>query len=127
MANFVEVYKVEDAELPVPTIWREKIAEIVEAFKDGGFKLQNGISDVQQISEKDAKIIQGNIAAYGGEIISLPNESWDSSVCRWIGNFWDVLIDIYTNGEGRSDLVLFCRVLERGGKYMFIVDSVHVP
>lgn len=41
--------------------------------------------------------------------------------------YWDVLVDVFTVEEGRSDLVLFARVFERGDGYRFEIASVHVP
>ncbi|SEL89313.1 hypothetical protein SAMN05428989_2804 [Pseudoxanthomonas sp. GM95] len=68
-----------------------------------------------------------NVAAYGGTLDTLPPETWWTSVYVWMGEWWEVLVDLFTVEEGRSDLVLFLRVRERASKYEFEVTSLHVP
>lgn len=121
------VLKDEENELPVPTLWRRTFIEVVEAFKDGDFRLLRGVAGLRPISEMEADRIAGNIAAYGEKLISLPDGAWGTSVYLWMGDYWEVLIDLYTLGEGRSDLVLFVDVHEGSRGYCFEVTSVHVP
>ena len=59
--------------------------------------------------------------------MELPEETWDSSVCIWMGVRWDALIDLWTSSEGRSDLVLSLRVSEDGSGFKFDVYMVYVP
>ena len=40
----------------------------------------------------------------------------------WAGNRWDVLVDLCTAREGRSDLVMAVSVFERESRYVFQVD-----
>ncbi|WP_394203820.1 DUF7668 domain-containing protein [Marinagarivorans algicola] len=67
------------------------------------------------------------IEEYGEELISLPNETWESSICIWMGNHWDVLIDLWTKGEGRSDLVLSAKVAESKNGFYIEVGMIYVP
>ena len=127
MAEFVPVLKHEDNERPIPTAWRNTIVAIVDSFKKGDFKLECGIPFVQAVSAEDATRIAGNIEDYGAVLSSLPADTWRTSVCRWMQEYWDVLIDLYTVGEGESDLVMFIRAYEDGEAYRFQVQSVHVP
>ena len=53
--------------------------------------------------------------------------SWQSSLCQWMGDSWDVLVDLWTAESGPSDLVLFVRVTESGSSYRFEVRGVWVP
>lgn len=124
--NFVEISKSDDEE-PVPTAWRKPLAEVVEAFRNGDFILQSGVPGVDPISQKDADSIKGNIEAYGAELSELPEKAWDTSISRWTGDNWEVLVDLFTVDEGLSDLVMFARVSESGGDYRIEVESVHVP
>lgn len=50
-----------------------------------------------------------------------------TSVCQWVGGYWDVLIDLYTVEESVSDLALSVRVYETAAGYEFDIQSVHVP
>ena len=41
--------------------------------------------------------------------------------------YWEVLIDLWTVGEGRSDLVLRAEVSEVENGYLFDLQLVYVP
>lgn len=126
MSQTVAVLK-DKKQQPVPSVWRKTISEIVEAFKDGDFTLSRGINRVRPISKDDAAGIEENIQGYGAELVSLPEETWNTSVCQWYGQHWDVIVDLYTVDEGASDLVLQLRVYEDAGGYIFEVHLVYVP
>lgn len=79
------------------------------------------------ISKNEADRLRRNIAAYGVHLSELPERAWQTSVCRWMEDYWDVLVDLFTEEEGESDLVLFIKVYEREVSYRFNVESVHVP
>lgn len=127
MKDFLVVSKCSEKELPVPSEWRQTFSRIVEAFRTGDFKIEKGIPSVQPISNEDAKRIADNIDSYGSRLDRLPEETWDTSVCRWMDGYWDVLVDLFTVQEGLSDLVLFTRVYENGSSYEFQIQSVNVP
>ena len=92
---------------PVPTIWRETIVQIVEAFKDKDFARINTIPNVEFIDLEYAAEIAENINDYGTHLISLPKETWDSSTCLYMeNNRWDAIVDLFTEEEGRSDLII---------------------
>ncbi len=79
------------------------------------------------VSPEQRARMADSIADYGAHLVELPEACWASSVCQWMGGYWDVLVDLFTEEEGRSDLVLSLRVREGGGEYLFEVMSVHVP
>ncbi|MFD0992832.1 hypothetical protein ACFQ1U_06415 [Tenacibaculum geojense] len=60
-------------------------------------------------------------------MIELPNETWNSSVYICNGNYWNILIDLYTKDEGLSDLVLNAEVREVNKEYIFDIKLVYVP
>lgn len=126
MSQTVAVLK-DKKQQPVPSVWRKTISEIVEAFKDEDFTLSRGVNRVRPISEDDAAGIEENIQDYGADLVSLPEETWNTSVCQWYGQHWDVMVDLYTVDEGASDLVLQLRVYEEAGDYIFEVHLVYVP
>jgi hypothetical protein len=70
-----------------------------------------------------AEIIQD----YGCTITLLPDESWETSVCSWQVTYWDVLVDLFTVEEGRSDLILQVNVAEQADRFLFRVHLVYVP
>ncbi len=44
-----------------------------------------------------------------------------------MGDFWQVLVDLWTEGEGRSDMVLHMRIFDHESAYRFEVGLVYVP
>ena len=119
--------KDEDAEHPIASAWRSTFREIVAAFVDGDFRLERGIESVEPVSEETASQIRDYIADYGEKLVELSDETWKSSVAQWMGAHWEVLVDLRTEGEGRSDLVLDARVYEVEAGYRFKVHAVYVP
>ncbi|GAB5404428.1 MAG: hypothetical protein Aurels2KO_26590 [Aureliella sp.] len=123
----VPVKKSTDEELAVPSAWRPVFAQIVNSFVAQDFQLKRGINGVDEISEETATQIRDYINDYGEELIELPEETWLSSIYIWMDPHWDVLVDLWTQGEGRSDLVLHVQVTEEGDNFRFSVYMVNVP
>lgn len=123
----VPVTKDSENEKPIPSAWRPILKGIVDAFVRHDYCLSNGISGVAPVSEKTATQIREYIDEYGAALVVLPQDSWDTSVCIWMGEHWDALVDLWTKEEGRSDLVLQVRVSEVGGEYVVTVYMVYVP
>lgn len=127
MINNIPISKNEEDETPVPSAWRDTLSDIVNAIIDGNFEFPSRISHVASLSKEEASRISANIEAYGGELIRLPEEAWETSICRWMGDSWLVLVDLFTADETPSDLVLFVKIFEDGSSYRFQIESVHVP
>jgi hypothetical protein len=130
MNEFIPITKNEDCEQPVPSAWRELFWNIVESLRRGDFLLKEVTRGVEPLDGAEARRIAGNINAYGSSLTSLPDETWQTSICRWQGCYWEVLIDLFTVEEGESDLVLFSKVFEdneNNPPYRFEIDSVNVP
>jgi hypothetical protein len=123
----VPVVKDEENESPIPTVWRPIFADIVNAFVKKDYVLTARLNSVSPVSKKTAKQIKEYIEDYGEELIQLPEETWESSVCIWMGPHWDVLVDLWTAGEGRSDLVLRAEVSENDTGYKVHINMVYVP
>lgn len=122
--NETVVAKDGENEVPVPEVWRLTLTTIVDAL------IQGGEPSLPQVALQSPDVwvnAQENIRAYGAHLRKLPDESWNSSVSIWYGEFWDVLVDLYTEEEGRSDLVLQVHVYEVGDGYRYEVASVYVP
>ena len=83
-----------------------------------------------QIAEIDAeklKISLANIAAYGEPVGPLRDSSWQTSIYRWMGDHWDVLIDLTTPEGEVTDLVLRAKVRSTLSGYMIEPGLVYVP
>jgi len=79
------------------------------------------------VSEKTATQICNYIQDYGAKLVALPEASWDTSVCIWMEDHWDALIDLWTVEEGSSDLVLQVHVSEVANEHVVTVYMVFVP
>ena len=119
--------KDEDEQQPIPTAWRPAFREIVNAFVQNDYQLSNGVDCVQPVSAKTAKQIKEYIDDYGETLVPLPEKTWASSICMWMGKKWEVLIDLWTKGEGRSDLVLSALVSETKDGFQIKIEMVYVP
>jgi len=113
--------------LPVPSPWRKTIHDIVEAFREKDFILARSVPNVNPVPQREATWLAEYIEDYGDELAELPDETWATSVCERVGDFWDISVDLYTVNEGHSDMVLELRVREDGNGYVFEVRSVYVP
>lgn len=120
--------KDEESERAIPKIWRPTIQNIVSAFVHHDYQLASGILGVDSVASDTAEGIRKYIEDYGEALTELAEETWKSSICIWMGNRWEALIDLWTHSEGRSDLVLHLHIFEAdGGRYKFRVYLVYVP
>jgi hypothetical protein len=103
------------------------LCEVVRRFARGDYGLVAGISGVEQVSEKTATQIDSYVSEYGATLVELPNETWQTSVAQWMGTHWDILVDLWTAEEGRSDLVLFGKVDETSSGPRLKIHMVYVP
>lgn len=123
----VPVTKDSENEGPIPSAWRPTLKKIVDAFVRHDYRLADGVAGVAPVSEKTATQIRTYIQEYGAKLVSIPQESWATSVCIWMGDHWDALIDLWTEEEGSSDLVLQVHVSEVGSESLVTVYMVYVP
>ena len=119
--------KDEEAQHPVPDVWRGVLREVVRRLVAADFALRTPVVGVAPVSSETANQMQRYVADYGAALVDLPEEPWDTSVSQWYGSHWDVLVDLWTSDEGRSDLVLFCNVRQCDAGYIITLESIHVP
>lgn len=103
------------------------LCEVVQRIVVGDYGLAEGVADVAPVSPETAEHIRASVADYGATLIELPEETWQTSVAQWQGSFWDVLVDLWTKEEGRSDLVLQGRITESASGIRFAIHMVYVP
>ncbi|MEE9903128.1 MAG: hypothetical protein PBU42_11930 [Acinetobacter haemolyticus] len=127
MSTDVPVLYDEDTATPIPTIWRETLIQIVEAFRTNDLTSINHIGGVQNIELEYLQEIAENIINYGETLVSLPDETWNSSQAYWMGFCWDIILDLFTEREGRSDLILSMRVFETNGVFEYSIQDIYVP
>lgn len=66
---------------PIPSVWRPILKNIVDTFVRHDYRLADGVSGVAPVSEETATQIRTYIQEYGAKLVSLPQESWATSVC----------------------------------------------
>lgn len=127
MSATVDVVKDPQGERPVPAAWRPVFTAIVGAFAGGDFALSAPIDGVAPLTTENAALNADYVAVYGEVLKPLPPETWETSVYIWQEGYWQVMVDLHTVGEGRSDMVLHGRVYEVEGRYRFEDLRIYVP
>ena len=117
----------DEAQRPIPVAWRQTFREIVAALVATDYRLEAQVPSVEPVSTETAAQIRDYLRDYGATLVELPEATWESSVCIWAGGHWDVLVDLWTQEEGRSDLVLHAQVVETHPGISVIVHLVYVP
>lgn len=123
----VPAVKDEGIQRAIPSEWRDVIKKIVRVLIAHDYQLSSGISGVAPVTADTAAQIGKYIEGYGAVLAELPDETWNSSVCMWDGSQWDAIIDLWTESEGRSDLVLSLQIEEDEAGFIFNVCMVYVP
>ena len=90
-------------------------------------RLLEGVDGLLPVSAKTAKRIREYIEDYDETLVALPERTWASSICMWIDKTCEVLIDLWTLSEGRSDLVLSALVSETKDGFQIKIELVYVP
>ncbi|HMI20625.1 MAG TPA: hypothetical protein VK533_13890 [Sphingomonas sp.] len=117
----------DDAEHPIPSEWHATFREIVDAFVAGDYALRDHvIVGVSPIDTSTAASIADNVLAYGDTLAPLNPATWERSIYRWMGGYWQLLVDLTTTRERVSDLTLHAK-LYRTGVTSLEIESVHVP
>jgi len=123
----IPIRKDDGMEHAIPSQWRPIIKGIVDALRHNtSFREEAGIL-IKELPSSEYEGIFRNIRSYGGSLAELPEDTWSTSVCQWQDGYWELLVDLFTNEEGLSDLALFLKVEEERDRYIFTVQSVHVP
>jgi len=112
---------------PVPEEWRDTFREITNRFVNQDYQLRNGVRGVLPLTQETSSQIAEYIEDYGEILIPLLELTWKTSVVQWLGDRWEVLVDLCTEAEGISDLVLHSFVNEENGEYIIDIHMVYVP
>ena len=116
-----------EIEQEIPAEWRPVITEIVEGIRARNLRLKNVLGYEISVDVEEIADIYQSVDHYGEALVALPDDTWQTSVCRWMGCYWHLLIDLFTEEEGLSDLALFVDVYEHENSISFKVRSLHVP
>ena len=116
-----------DAAHPIAGAWRPMLREVVRRFAEGDYHLAQGVSGVEPVSAVTAEQVRDYLADYGATLVELPDDTWQTSVAQWMETHWDIVADLWTAGEGRSDLVLEGKVVETSTGPRLTIHMVCVP
>lgn len=123
----IDVSKDEETQQSIPTFWRPTFVQIVKSLIKNDYFLDANLIKICTLPEETSQQIKDYIEDYGDKLIELPKDTWDTSVCIWTGHHWDVLIDLWTEVEGASDLALSVKVTQLKDEYHFKINMVFVP
>lgn len=111
---------------PIATAWRPLFTKVVDRFVMGDFELLASIPGVK-VATEEAIHNRDYIAKYGESLVCLGEEVWQTSCAQWDGTSWDVIIDLCTQREGVSDMVLTGKITLINEKPEFTVGLIYVP
>lgn len=86
MENVLENNYFLDGSEKIPKDWRKKIVDIVEIFKNRNLEKLNEIEDIEYIELDHAQDMLSNLDSCDVSLVSLPNETWESSSCIYFGD-----------------------------------------
>ena len=116
-----------DAAHPVAGAWRPMLCDVVRRLAQGDYALAQDVPGVAPVAASIAEQIREYVAEYGATLVELPDETWRTSVAQWMGTHWEILVDLWTAEEGRSDLVLAGDVVETSAGPLLTLRGVYVP
>ncbi|WP_426263685.1 DUF7668 domain-containing protein [Sphingomonas sp. PWP1-2] len=110
----------------VPSELYATFREIADAFAVGDYCLRDhAIRGVREVNPSAAKAIAESVSAYGDSLAPLHRSTWEYAVYRWMGGYWQMLVDLTTEGEEVSDLTLHAK-LHDTEPHTLEIESVHV-
>jgi hypothetical protein len=117
----------DDDEHSVPAELHAIFQEVAAAFVIGDYFLRDhAIKGVREVDPSTAKAIASSVSAYGDNLAPLNPSTWEYAVYRWMGKYWQILVDLTTEGEDVSDLTLHAK-LHDTEPLTLEIESVHVP
>ena len=117
-----------DGETPVPSAWRPTLTAIVQALVERDYTLRRTIPGVSLQAPDIPLRIADYIEDYGETLTALPEDSWQSSIAAWEGEGrWTVLVNLFTQESGRSDMVLHVDVFQEASEHRYEVRLVYAP
>src|SRR2546430_679843 len=112
---------------PVPPRFRPVIEDVVRRMAEGDWDglVRDGTAPRVKTGEELAYWVRQE----GTRLVPLPSEAWDASEHGRIGvelQTWWVVVPLWTEKEGRSDLSLEATIRERSDRLSIEIDDIHV-
>ncbi|WP_193367728.1 DUF7668 domain-containing protein [Pelagibius marinus] len=112
--------------MPVDVKLQPAILELVDVLMRGEFER---LELDGRIGRLTAAELSRALSEYGGKLVPLPDDAFDSADCYPIegeASKWAVDLPLWTREEGRSDLTLALSIKEDNGKVLVEIDDLHV-
>lgn len=116
-----------EKEHPIPDLWKDSIARVVKEISTGNFELTDVGKNVSLQSTDLVTTNCNNVRDYGCTLIPLLEQTWESSRTQWMGEYWEITIDLCTAEEGVSDLILTGRVYSSTSGFLYEAGLIYVP
>lgn len=123
----IKVEKNMEDELPIPTLWKESLAKIANAFVERNFPNPKISHDLGEWDENILSINYGNIDDYPDKLGPLHTTTWETSIYQWEETYWSIMLDLSDVNGQTTDLVLHLRVKEYEGGFKFEPGLIYVP
>ena len=94
-----------ETELPIPIGWRPTFVAIAQAFVEGDYQLSRGAPGGEGVDDKTASRIPRFVSDYGEVLAPLTDAIWERSICLWMEDYWQAIVDLCTESEAVSDLI----------------------
>ena len=112
----------------MPEAFRPSLEGIVRAFTSGDYDLKQAGPNVEPIRSIVAQQAREFVEDFGETLVELPEQAWGSSVARPMrGDYWEILVDLWTAESGSSDLVLVAGAHDTPDGYRIEVMGLYVP
>ena len=116
-----------DGEHPIATAWRPLFAHVVDALVRRDPTALDGLPWLSPVSPATWEQMVEYVDDYGETLVALDERTWETSVAQWMGDHWEVLVDLVTAESGRSDMVLHAMVRDDDAGIAIETCCVHVP
>jgi hypothetical protein len=114
-------------QMAVPSPFRATLESIVDRLVQGDYAVQ-GVPGLVPVDTDSARQMKEAVEDYGDvHLARLGEQTWESSVAMWTGQSWQVLVDMQTEEEGRSDLALEVNVREAATGFQYDIHLLYVP
>jgi hypothetical protein len=106
---------------------KKPVRQVVELLVARKYAELESLTNGVRLSATD---IAAAIAGYGRQLVSLPNDAFSlMDVVKVKGAEppkWSIVMPLWTQEEGRSDLSIELTVIERDNRFAIELDDIHV-
>ena|SRR5215211_8486487 len=105
------------------------VKDVIHSLAKGDYKTLEADGRAGRLSAED---LRDAVATYGRSLIIPPDEAWEEELLREAipvgeqGNSWALVANLWTVGQGRSDLSLEATAEARPEGVLVSIDDLHV-